>query len=322
MGLTQSELERRLQDLRTRGADIEQFIDTTSRAWIELSTRNVRPNQQRFAQDRRWDEMNAAIRLLRVSPAAEALLGGIVRSAEERVRRIAAEQGITLSESDVARILARTTVEIMAARAQAQAEGGNPAELDIDGLLQAALQGGVAETPTVTVTVTPPVAAYVARGSFDASVFPSGWGTISENRVEIVFPREGGAVTGSSLMTFEDFPIGSLMAMVEEGITGGVSEETRAFAASCTCRLVIEATFTGTYDVASGSLSGSLASTPRLVDDKGCLANRPSSFTTRPEDAMSAGTAVWKATFDGRELTGTTFDETGERIGSFRASVE
>jgi hypothetical protein len=37
---------------------------------------------------------------------------------------------------------------------------------------------------------------------------------------------------------------------------------------------------------------------------------------------MSAGTAVWKATFDGRELTGTTFDETGERIGSFRASVE
>lgn len=151
-------------------------------------------------------------------------------------------------------------------------------------------------TSTPTATPAPMINTY--RGEIDVTAVRASGLTIGEHSIEILVFEDFGAVEGSYTLTFEQFPIGALLAAV----FGAANDPDWAQFETCTVRLILPAVLSGSYDRTARAISGDAVIVPVSEDPTGCLATRPSNVSL--DSVEKPSTVAWRATLDGRLATG------------------
>jgi len=159
-------------------------------------------------------------------------------------------------------------------------------------------------SPEPGATPTPVAQSVTLRGPIDvpASLLTE-ISSVGAHDVELVVFQDNGEVTGTFVITYEDFPI----AAFAYALVPKADQPLWAAFKDCTVRMVLEGTAKGTFDAAKGTLRGKTTFRSTIEDDRDCLKTRPfnrdgsqvSVSIPKPE------TVAWIATFDGTRAKGT-----------------
>lgn len=166
------------------------------------------------------------------------------------------------------------------------------------------VEPSAAATPAPSTPPTPVPQSVTLRGPIDASVMKKAGLQLSRHDVELVVFLDNGQVTGTMTLVVEEFPIGMILAGLDERVSGSNDPDTVAFK-SCTTRMTMEGVVTGTYKAATGKLKGTTVFTPVSEDIHDCLKNKPKQITIDPSAAAKPSTVTWTAAFDGTKARGT-----------------
>lgn len=163
----------KLERLQAKIDEIRETANQMRQTWKDLTATSVRIDEARFARDQKWLDLNGHVQELEASDATKAVLAGMARAAQDKVAAALEENGIQLSDAELARLTAEVGAAYARARAEAREKGDDPRSVDMSEVLRQTInerleqQGLVPipaedETPpageTVTVTVSPSVA--------------------------------------------------------------------------------------------------------------------------------------------------------------------
>jgi hypothetical protein len=138
----------------------------------------------------------------------------------------------------------------------------------------------------------------VLRGLVNVTPFTRTGLKVSDHAIELTVDEDTGRVTGSFVITVEEFPIGPLLTQV----FGGANDPDFAKFKTCTVRMALNAKITGTWTASSGKLKGAAVITPKPADVHDCLKTRPSNVTI---NSVTKSTRVsWSGTFRGSSASG------------------
>jgi hypothetical protein len=167
-------------------------------------------------------------------------------------------------------------------------------------------------TPEATPEPTPTPAGVVIRGPINTSAMSATGLTIGTHEARLAFDPDGGPVTGTFTIEIKRFPIGSLLTH----LFAGDRDPDYAQFKRCTVTLALVGRVKGTYDAATGKLSGKAAFKAATDDVKDCLKTRPSNITIDPDKVAKPTTVTWRATFNGTRATGTVNLKPAMRFGA------
>ncbi len=126
----------RLDEIDAKIKEVQDTAKQMGAAWKDLTATSVRVDEERFARDQKWLDMNAHVQTLEASDATKAVLAGMARSARERVEAALAEAGVELSDAELARLVGEVAGAYADARAAARENGEDPRAVDMSKVLR------------------------------------------------------------------------------------------------------------------------------------------------------------------------------------------
>jgi len=154
--------------------------------------------------------------------------------------------------------------------------------------------------PTPRLTPEPTPDDLALRGPIDTAPMADTGLTIGTHEALLTIDPDGGPAGGTFTIGIQRFPIGALLTRTFDG------EDDPGFDAfrTCTVTLVLVGVATGTYDPATGRVSGTAAFKATTDDVDDCLKTRPANVTVDLDEIAQPTTRTWRATFDGATATG------------------
>jgi len=137
-----SELEQRIARVASEVRDILPSIRSLGQ---DLVGRPLNIDEERFARDQKWLDLNAHVQGLETSDATKAVLAGMARAAQDRVATALAEHGIELSDAELARLVSEVAGDYARARAEAREKGEDPRAVNINDVMKNAINRNLEE---------------------------------------------------------------------------------------------------------------------------------------------------------------------------------
>jgi hypothetical protein len=163
--VTPEEAEEALNRARKLGEDVEKAVAQAGAIKKDLLPRSPGIDRQRFANNGEWIRRNDNVQALSASKAGEAVLAGLLRAAderaEERVKALLGERGITLTDEELLKIAKEAGSAYKAARLQ-DGKVVDASKVNIDEIVRRAVDEALAKrglnplgTPLPKATQTP-----------------------------------------------------------------------------------------------------------------------------------------------------------------------
>ncbi len=170
-------------------------------------------------------------------------------------------------------------------------------------------------TPEPTPIPSPAPGNVTIRGPIDASEVSWVDLRVGTHEVLLSFDSKGGPVSGTFTIEIKEFPIGSLLTATFDGEK---DPDYDAFK-KCTVTMALVGQANGTYDAATGKMSGKAAFKAAADDVDDCLKTRPSNISIDPDKVAKPTSVKWRAKFNGTRATG-SLDM--EPVMDFSATIE